>query len=75
MTYQKGDAIVVICDDQTVEAEVLMISENQSAALIGFEAIFNGHVGRMPLLLQDAERGVYQSMDGTEITIRRKLSS
>lgn len=75
MIYRKGDAIVVICDDQTVEAEVLLISENQTAALIGFEAIFCGHVGRMPLLLHDAERGVYRSMDGNEVTIRRKLSS
>lgn len=75
MTYQKGDAILVIYEGRAVEAEMLLISKDQSAAVIGFEAIVAGHVGKMPLLLHDAERGLYRSTDGTEVIIRRRLNS
>jgi hypothetical protein len=73
MSYSKGDAVVLIYEDRTVEAVVQVIAG--AGMLIGFDAIIGGHVGSMPLRLQDAARGLYLSVDGTEVTIRRKLSS
>jgi hypothetical protein len=62
MIYSRGDPVMMIHGDQTVDAEVLMVSENQSAALISFEAIVGGHVGKMPLLLHGAMLAIYRVM-------------
>jgi hypothetical protein len=73
MTYSKGDAIQITCDDRTIDGWIIMISENQVSALIGFETILGKHAGMMPIMRRDLERGVYRSIiDGTEVTMRRK---
>jgi hypothetical protein len=72
MTYRKGDAILVTVGDRTVEGEVLMISENQVSALIGFDAMIGTHAGMMPVTRWDAARNAYRSIiDGTEVILRR----
>jgi metal-dependent amidase/aminoacylase/carboxypeptidase family protein len=71
--YAKGDAIEVTCEGRTVEGEVLMISENQVSAIIGFDAMIGTHAGMMPVTRWDTARNVYRSIiDGTEVTIRKK---
>ena len=71
--YMKGDAIEVDYKGRTVEGEVLMISENQVSAIIGFDALIGTHAGMMPVTRWDAARNVYRSIiDGTEVTIRKK---
>lgn len=71
--YTKGDAILIDYEGRTVEGEVLMISENQVSAIIGFDAMISGHAGMMPVTRWDKARNVYRSIiDGTEVTIRKK---
>jgi len=73
MMYSKGDAILIACEDRTIEGEVLMISENQVSALISFDAMIGTHAGMMPVTRWDAARNAYRSIiDGTEVTIRKK---
>lgn len=56
---KKGDLVWIGCDDRSVEGWVLLASENGASLMLGFEAILGGHVGMMPVLLQD---GVYRSI-------------
>jgi hypothetical protein len=73
MKLQKGDNIVLTCEGRTVEGTILMISDNQVSAIIGFDAMLGSHAGMMPVTRWDAARSVYRSIiDGTEITMRRK---
>ena len=71
MIFQKGEAVEITCEDRTVEGQIMLISPNQVAAMIAFEAILGGHVGRMPVMKHSD--GVYRSIiDGTEVRISKK---
>jgi hypothetical protein len=72
MKYVKGDPIDVTCDGRTVEGVVFLASANSLSLMIGFEAIFNGHVGMMAVTMTDANHG-YSIIDGTEVTIRKRM--
>jgi hypothetical protein len=54
-----GDPIWIDYEGRTVEGTVMMASENGRSLMLGFEAMLGGHVGMMPVLLQD---GVYRSI-------------
>lgn len=54
-----GDLVWIGCDDRTVEGHIIMASANEQSLMLGFEAILDGHVGMMPVLMQD---GVYRSL-------------
>jgi hypothetical protein len=54
-----GDLVLIGCDDRSVEGRVILASDNGKSLMLGFEAILGGHVGMMPVLLQD---GVYRSI-------------
>ena len=71
--YTNGDQIEVTCDGRTVEGVVLIASPNNVSLAIGFEAIFAGHVGMMPIFRHDD--GVYRSIiDGkTEVFLQKKV--
>jgi hypothetical protein len=56
---KSGDRVWIGCDDRTVEGTVLLASENGNSLMLGFEAVLSGHVGMMPVLL---ENGVYRSV-------------
>jgi hypothetical protein len=56
---KSGDHVWIGCDDRTVEGTILLASENGNSLMLGFEAILSGHVGMMPVLLED---GVYRSV-------------
>lgn len=68
-----GDPIEIVHDGRSVPGMIVMISDNQMSALIAFEAILDGHVGSMAVMLDDAARGTYRSIiTGAEITLRSK---
>jgi hypothetical protein len=71
VSYAKGDPIDVTCDGRTVEGIVIMASANSLSLMIGFEALFGGHAGMMPITMRDAHNG-YSIIDGTEVTIRKR---
>lgn len=50
-----GDAITItaIEEGRTVNGTIIVISENQKSAVIGFDALLDGHVGQMPIMLDD----------------------
>lgn len=50
MTFKAGDAVEITCEGQTIDGTIDIISENQSAIGLSFEAILDGHVGNMPVL-------------------------
>jgi hypothetical protein len=55
-----GDHVNITCDGHTVEGVILLSSGNAVSLMIEFEAILDGHVGLMPLLMD--ERGDYRSI-------------
>lgn len=71
MKYTKGDTIWVSCEGRTVDGVVIMASENSLSLMLGFDAMFGGHVGMMPVTMIDEFNG-YSIIDGTEITIRKR---
>jgi hypothetical protein len=71
MVYQRGDILQVTCKGRTVEATVLLASPNDVSLMLGFEAILEGHVGMMPVLL--GEDGTYRSIaNNVEVEIGPK---
>lgn len=70
--YAKGEAIEVTCEGRTVEGVVIFASANGLSLMIGFEAMFGGHAGMMPVTMDSATNG-HSIIDGTEIIIRKRL--
>jgi len=71
MTFEKGDRIKIVYGEREVEGEVVIGSHNNAALMISFDAMLGGHVGVMPVLVHDQERGIYHSIiDGTEVRIQ-----
>ena len=73
MRYAKGDAIEVTYEDRTVDGTVIFASPNGLSLMLGFEALLGGHAGMMPVTMRDGSNG-FSIIDGTEITIRRKVT-
>ena len=71
-TYAKGDAIEIVHEGRAVEGTVIFASPNSLSLMIGFDAMLGGHVGMMPVTMRDATNG-YSIVDGTEVTIRKKV--
>jgi hypothetical protein len=57
--FKTGDQVWVGCDDRTVEGEVILASKNGRSLILGFEAILDGCVGKMPVMETD---GVYRNI-------------
>jgi hypothetical protein len=60
MTYKRGDFVQLECKGQTVKAMVYLASSNGKSLMLGFDAMVDGHVGMMPIFLDDG--GVYRSI-------------
>jgi hypothetical protein len=66
-----GDPIWIEHDGRTVEGTILLASENERSLVVGFEAMLGGHLGMMPVLLD--EHGYYRSIitgEAVTITVR-----
>lgn len=73
---QAGDAITIVHDGRTLAGRVVMISDNQVSALIGFDGLVGRHAGMMPVMRWNAQRKIYRSIiDGTEVTIREATAT
>jgi hypothetical protein len=46
----RGDRVRLSCEGRTVEATVLLASDNGRSLMLEFEAILAGHVGMMAVL-------------------------
>jgi hypothetical protein len=67
-----GAPIWIGFDGRTVEGTVMMASDNGRSLFLAFEAMLGGHVGMMPVLLED---GVYRSIiTGEAVTITERGS-
>jgi hypothetical protein len=55
-----GDKVWIRFEDRSVPGEIILASDNGRSLMLGFEAIIDGHVGRMPVLMID---GVYEPND------------
>jgi len=63
-----GEHVFIVCQGKRVEATVMLVSENGTPLMLGFDAILDGHLGMMPVLRD--EDGVYRSvLTGIDITI------
>lgn len=73
VNVKKGDTVELTVDDRTVEALVLLASPNGRSLVLGFEAILDGHVGKMPIFNDD--KGTYRALiTGKEVQIAKKGS-
>lgn len=55
-----GDDVVIECQGWTIPGTVTLASPNGVSLILSFEAILDGHVGMMPVLLNDD--GEYRSI-------------
>jgi hypothetical protein len=55
---QTGDKVTLCCEGRRVEARVALASPNGRSVIFSFEAILAGHVGTMPVIMDDATHGV-----------------
>lgn len=65
-----GDKVTIVCRGamHPVPGTVLLASENGKSLALSFDAILDGHLGMMPVLLGDD--GLYRSVvTGTEVVI------
>lgn len=71
---RKGDLVTAVYGERSVEARVILASENgRSIAIAWDDGMLGGHLGMMPIL-QDAVTGEYHSLiEGGVITLTRRL--
>lgn len=72
MTFANGEEILIDHEGRTVEGFVMMASPNGQSLMIGFEALLGGHIGMMPVTMTSETEG-FSIIDGTEVTIRKKV--
>lgn len=66
--YGIGDAVLIECDGLSVPGEVVFASPNGVSLMVRFDAILDGHVGQMPVLMN--EDGSYTAiMTGTPVSL------
>ncbi len=66
--WQTGDKVMLKCGKKTVPATVLSASANGVSLMVKFDAMLEGHVGKMPILRD--RKGVYHSiMTQTEVIL------
>jgi hypothetical protein len=66
--WKTGDHVWITCEGTTVRGSIELASGNGASLMLSFEAILAGHVGSMPVLLDDD--GVYRTLDGsTKVTV------
>jgi hypothetical protein len=64
-----GDQVELVCGERRLRGQVEIASANQRSLAVVFDGVLAGHVGMMPLLLDDA--GVYRSIvTGDAVEVR-----
>jgi hypothetical protein len=69
--FAKHDLIEITYDGHTNDGVVIMASTNGKSLVVGFDAIIDGHVGMMPIVMEDGVSG-HSLISGAEIIIKRK---
>jgi hypothetical protein len=70
VTFATGEKVMIECKGVNRYATVELASSNGKSLALVFEAIIDGHVGMMPVLLDDD--GVYRSIvNGVAVKINR----
>lgn len=65
MTYAVGDQVTITwADGRVVPAAVILASGNGRSVVLEFEAILDGYVGQMPVLLDELGNGFRAVMTG-----------
>jgi hypothetical protein len=66
--FMTGDLVEITCHGAVVPGVVVLASDNGRSLMLAFEAILDGHVGMMPVLLDDA--GALRSIaNGVAVTL------
>lgn len=68
MLFRTGDRVVLTLGQRTVDATVLLASENGRSLMLGFEAIVEGCVGMMPVF-DDGSGTFHNIMTGTPVQL------
>lgn len=72
MAFKRGERVRIKCQGRTLAAEIVIASANGASLMLSFDALLDGHVGMMPVLLDD--KGVYHSIvTGVAIEIRPEV--
>ena len=70
-SLKTGDAVSITCNGRAVPGSILFASSNGKSLMLEFEAIIEGHVGMMPVLLGDDGR--YASIvTGIAVDLKRE---
>ena len=69
-----GDEVEITFEGRTIDALIDLISENQRAIFLSFDAIIiAGHIGKMPVLLD--KKGIYRSLvNNAPVMIKPKVT-
>jgi hypothetical protein len=59
---RKGTKCRIKYDGRSVDAWILLASDNDKSLAVGFDAMIDGHCGMMPLLSEHPESGLYRSV-------------
>jgi hypothetical protein len=53
MRWRRGDRVLISIGSDRTPGVVILGSDNGKSLMLQFEAILHGHVGMMPLILED----------------------
>lgn len=68
---QRGDFVTLRYQRQSIEAMVMLASENQKSLMLGFNGLIGGHLNAMSVLMDDG--GVYRSLMSSRPVIITKI--
>lgn len=64
-----GDPVTIVCNGTRTAGFVLMASSNGVSVMLGFEGMIDGHVCRMPVLM-DEDGSYHAIVTGTKVVIQ-----
>jgi hypothetical protein len=65
--WKTGDRVIVDCEGAAYAGQVLFASQNGKSLFLEFDAMIAGHVGQMPVLLDDD--GVFRSIFAPHVAV------
>jgi hypothetical protein len=67
--WKEGQGILLECEGETFQAEIVMTSKNGVSLMIAFKGTIHGHRNYMPVTYHG--NGIYRSIiDGTEVRVK-----
>lgn len=73
MIFKTDEAVIIKCCGITISGSVELASQNGRSLFLNFDGVIDGHVGAMPILLENDEKFRF-IISGAEVELTKKVN-